>query len=150
MADSVQSRCQRRPALLAAAAKLGLEGIVSKKASSPYRSGRSLNWLKAKVFDEGEFVVVGAEHEPGSLAFALLARDAGDHLEYAGSAFITLGADERDKFWTEVALLTRAKPPLPLPQKRGRHWVEPRMRVRAQYLKGGDKLRHATIREIVA
>jgi len=26
--------------------KLGLEGIVSKRKKSPYRSGRSPNWLK--------------------------------------------------------------------------------------------------------
>jgi ATP-dependent DNA ligase len=28
--------------------KLGLEGIVSKRKGSPYRSGRSLDWLKMK------------------------------------------------------------------------------------------------------
>jgi ATP-dependent DNA ligase len=27
---------------------MGLEGIVSKRKGSPYRSGRSLDWLKAK------------------------------------------------------------------------------------------------------
>jgi bifunctional non-homologous end joining protein LigD len=27
---------------------MGLEGIVSKRRSSPYRSGRSPHWLKAK------------------------------------------------------------------------------------------------------
>jgi bifunctional non-homologous end joining protein LigD len=30
------------------ACKLGLEGIVSKRLGSPYRSGRSLDWLKIK------------------------------------------------------------------------------------------------------
>jgi ATP-dependent DNA ligase len=30
------------------ACKLGLEGIVSKRKDSPYRSGRSPNWLKIK------------------------------------------------------------------------------------------------------
>lgn len=136
--------------LFAAAERMGLEGITSKKATSRYRRGRSTDWLKIKCFAEDEFVVIGAEHEPGSPAFALLARDTGDHLEYAGSAFLTLGSDDRERFWTEMALLTRAKPVLSMPQKRGRHWVEPRLRVRAQYLKGGDKLRHATVRELVA
>jgi bifunctional non-homologous end joining protein LigD len=27
---------------------MGLEGIVSKRKDSPYRSGRSLDWLKMK------------------------------------------------------------------------------------------------------
>jgi bifunctional non-homologous end joining protein LigD len=30
------------------ACKLGLEGIVSKRKASPYRSGRSPDWLKMK------------------------------------------------------------------------------------------------------
>ena len=30
------------------ACKLGLEGIVSKRRDSPYRSGRSPDWLKSK------------------------------------------------------------------------------------------------------
>jgi ATP-dependent DNA ligase len=30
------------------ACKLGLEGIVSKRLGSPYRSGRSPDWLKMK------------------------------------------------------------------------------------------------------
>jgi hypothetical protein len=28
--------------------RMGLEGIVSKRKGSPYRSGRTLDWLKAK------------------------------------------------------------------------------------------------------
>jgi len=30
------------------ACKLGLEGIVSKRLGSPYRSGRSRHWIKSK------------------------------------------------------------------------------------------------------
>jgi len=33
------------------ACKLGLEGIVSKRTDSPYRSGRSPDWLKMKNAD---------------------------------------------------------------------------------------------------
>ena len=36
------------PLVFAHACKLGLEGIVSKQRSSPYRSGRSLDWIKSK------------------------------------------------------------------------------------------------------
>ena len=35
-------------AVFAKACELGLEGIVSKRAGSFYRNGRSRNWLKAK------------------------------------------------------------------------------------------------------
>jgi bifunctional non-homologous end joining protein LigD len=36
------------PTLFAHACKMGLEGIVSKRKDSPYRSGRSPDWLKSK------------------------------------------------------------------------------------------------------
>ena len=36
------------PALFVQACAMGLEGIVSKRASSRYRSGRSADWVKAK------------------------------------------------------------------------------------------------------
>jgi bifunctional non-homologous end joining protein LigD len=36
------------PTVFAHAGKMGLEGIVSKRKDSPYRSGRSPDWLKMK------------------------------------------------------------------------------------------------------
>ncbi len=36
------------PTVSAHACKMGLEGIVSKRKDSPYRSGRSPDWLKIK------------------------------------------------------------------------------------------------------
>lgn len=134
--------------LLAAACAMGLEGIVSKKLRSTYRSGRQKSWLKTKCYDEGEFLVIGAEHEPGKPAFALLARETEAGLEYAGSAFMTLSGADRDRFWTMVEQRGRAKAPLAM-EKRKAGWVDPVMRVRAQFLKGGGKLRHASVREIV-
>jgi bifunctional non-homologous end joining protein LigD len=39
--------------------KRGLEGIVSKLATAPYRSARTRNWLKSKCGLEQEFVIIG-------------------------------------------------------------------------------------------
>jgi bifunctional non-homologous end joining protein LigD len=39
------------PTVFAHACKMGLEGIVSKRKDSPYRSGRSPDWLKMKNAD---------------------------------------------------------------------------------------------------
>jgi ATP-dependent DNA ligase len=36
------------PTVFAHACKMGLEGVVSKRKDSPYRSGRSPDWLKMK------------------------------------------------------------------------------------------------------
>jgi bifunctional non-homologous end joining protein LigD len=41
----------------------GLEGIVSKRASSRYRSGRSKSWLKTKCFTESELTLVGIDRD---------------------------------------------------------------------------------------
>jgi bifunctional non-homologous end joining protein LigD len=45
--------------LLQHVCRLGAEGIVSKRADEPYRSGRAKGWLKAKCADRQEFVVAG-------------------------------------------------------------------------------------------
>ena len=39
---------QDGPLVFAHACKRGLEGIVSKRRNSPYRSGRSPDWIKSK------------------------------------------------------------------------------------------------------
>jgi bifunctional non-homologous end joining protein LigD len=41
------------------AMSMGLEGIVSKRADAPYRSGRTEQWIKVKCWKRGRFVVVG-------------------------------------------------------------------------------------------
>lgn len=49
--------------LFKACGEFGLEGIVSKHALAPYRSGRSKTWLKTKCFIESTFVVVGTDRD---------------------------------------------------------------------------------------
>jgi putative SOS response-associated peptidase YedK len=72
---------------------MGLEGIVSKRLGSRYKSGPSRDWLKTKAMVEGEFLVAGAAPNPGGAPFAL-AREDGGELVYAGSAFVTLSVWE--------------------------------------------------------
>ena len=51
----------------AAACRLGLEGIVAKRASDPYRAGeRTRSWLKIKCLQREEFVIVGFTDPGGS------------------------------------------------------------------------------------
>ncbi len=47
------------PEFFANAKRLGLEGIVSKRRSAPYRPGRTTDWLKSKAVHQQEFVVCG-------------------------------------------------------------------------------------------
>jgi hypothetical protein len=58
-----------------AAAELGLEGIVSKRVASRYRSGPSRSWLKSKNMVEGEFILLGTERDSEGVPWALLATD---------------------------------------------------------------------------
>ncbi|BCJ92060.1 ATP-dependent DNA ligase [Terrihabitans soli] len=46
-------------AMLEHACRLGLEGIISKRADAPYKSGRNDNWLKVKCTQSSEFVIGG-------------------------------------------------------------------------------------------
>ena len=46
-----------------ACAERVLEGIVSKHALAPYRSGRSKTWLKTKCFTQSIFVVIGTDRD---------------------------------------------------------------------------------------
>ena len=74
-----------------ACAQHGLEGIVSKQALAPYRSGRTKTWLKTKCFTKSTFVVIGTDRDRKTGALrALLAHNDGAGLNYAGAAFIAL------------------------------------------------------------
>jgi hypothetical protein len=62
------------------ACKLGLEGIVSKRLSAPYRSGRSRDWLKVRNPDSPATIragkpngLRGAASEPRSVLAAAVA-----------------------------------------------------------------------------
>jgi bifunctional non-homologous end joining protein LigD len=74
-------------AFLAQVSKIGLEGIIAKKADGPYRSGRSSEWLKIKAEATGDFVVVGFTAPMGTrshLGALQLADFVNGSLVYAG------------------------------------------------------------------
>ena len=132
-------------ALFTACAERALEGIVSKHALAPYRSGRSKTWLKTKCFTESTFVVVGTDRDRKTGALmALLAHS--DGLKYAGAAFITLGGDERKEFLAEVERLTMSWAALKSSRATDVKWCQPRLTVRVKHLAGSKTLRHATVR----
>jgi bifunctional non-homologous end joining protein LigD len=69
------------------AKKKSYEGLVAKDASAPYIEGRSNKWLKVKVHQEDEFVIVGYTEPAGSRKhFGALLLGAYDHgkLRYVG------------------------------------------------------------------
>ena len=76
-------------AFFAPVERMGLEGIIAKKAESLYKGGRTPAWLKIKAARSDDFVVVGFTAPKGSRAgFGALhlAQYMGRELVYAGRA----------------------------------------------------------------
>jgi bifunctional non-homologous end joining protein LigD len=134
-------------ALFKACAGQGLEGIVSKHALAPYRSGRSRTWLKTKCFTESTFVVVGTDRDRKTGALrALLAHNDGSGLNYAGAAFIALSGDERAQFLAELERLATSWASFKSSRLHDVKWCHPKLVVEVKHLAGSKSLRHATVR----
>ncbi|MDH4439214.1 MAG: DNA ligase D [Rhizobium sp.] len=79
-------------AVLKSACRLSLEGIVSKKADAPYRSGRTETWAKSKC-RAGHEVVIGAYATTNSKFRSLLVGvNRGSHFVYVGRVGTGYGA----------------------------------------------------------
>ncbi|MET3597066.1 DNA ligase D-like protein (predicted ligase) [Mesorhizobium shonense] len=118
----------------------GLEGVVSKRKGSKYRSGPSTNWLKAKCYTIDEYELLGVEREAGKPAFALMAeRGTG---RYVGSAFITLNREMRERLWQRVQEHAGAAPKGT--KRPATQWVTPGLIGRVKHLRGEEDLRHAS------
>ncbi|HEY1274911.1 MAG TPA: non-homologous end-joining DNA ligase [Thermoleophilaceae bacterium] len=114
------------------ACKRGLEGLIAKRADSPYRSTRSRDWLKLKCTAEQELVIGGFTAPKGSRTDfgALLVGyyEDGD-LRYAGK--VGTGFDHRTlaSLGKQLGSLEQDEPPFadvhPIPA--GTHWVRPEL-----------------------
>jgi bifunctional non-homologous end joining protein LigD len=136
-------------ALFKACAERALEGIVSKHALAPYRSGRSRTWLKTKCFTQSTFVVIGTDRDRKTGALrALLAHNDSAGLRYAGAAFIALAGDERTRFFAEVERLTTSWNLFRSSRMNDVRWCHPKLAVEVKHLAGSKMLRHATVKRV--
>jgi DNA ligase D-like protein (predicted ligase) len=134
--------------LFKACAEQELEGIVSKHALAPYRSGRTRTWLKTKCFTESTFVVVGTDRDRKTGALrALLAHPESAGMVYAGAAFIAFGGDARAEFLSEVERLQTSWALFKSSRLTDVKWCQPKLTVRVKHLAGSRMLRHATVRD---
>ncbi len=124
--------------------KLGLEGIVAKKADAPYRAGRSANWLKIRADRTDDFVVVGFTRPKGSRSgFGALDLGAYENgkLVYAGRVGSGFTAAQLK---TVSAVLERSVRPTPafsgpVPKDPGHTWVEPTLIAEVRYKEWTDE-----------
>ena len=80
-------------AVLQSASKLSLEGIVSKRLSAPYRSGRSESWTKTKYRAGQEVVLGGWKTTNGKFRSLMAGVHRGDHLAFVGMVGTGFGQD---------------------------------------------------------
>jgi bifunctional non-homologous end joining protein LigD len=88
------------------ACEMKLEGIISKRADAPYRSGRAKGWLKVKCGAGQEFIIIG--WQPSTVkgrpfSSLLLATRDEDKLTYRGKTGTGFGERELKAVWAELA-----------------------------------------------
>ena len=138
------------------ASRLGLEGIVCKRADEPYRSGRARGWLKVKSSESDRFAIAGfipSTVDPRAVGALVLGERAGRALVpvgHCGSGFTAASARELfqrlDPLRTKTAPLKDATA-----VAKGVRWVEPVLSAEVEHRgrTGGGAIRHAVFRELV-
>jgi bifunctional non-homologous end joining protein LigD len=125
-------------ALLEAAKKQRLEGIIAKRADSSYAVGRrSRDWLKIKTHGRQEFIIAGYSkgqgRRSGRLGSLILAVKRGRNLVYVGNCGTGFTDKEIDRLMRKLRPLEREEPPfrevpkMPKIRKADVVWVEPKL-----------------------
>jgi bifunctional non-homologous end joining protein LigD len=113
------------------ACRQGLEGLLAKRADSPYRSdARSRDWLKLKCHAEQELVIGGFTAPQGSrtdFGALLVGYWEKDRLRYAGKVGTGFDHATLESLGRKLRDLEREDPPFPdvHPIPKGTRWVEP-------------------------
>ncbi|HEY7042034.1 MAG TPA: non-homologous end-joining DNA ligase [Nocardioidaceae bacterium] len=114
----------------------GWEGLIAKRADSPYRSGRTSEWLKFKCEQGQEFVVGGWTDPQGSRfgfgALLLGYYSADGRLVYAGKVGSGFDQKRLAAMTRQLQSITQDQPAYDLATlpsapvfRRGVHWVKP-------------------------
>ena len=125
---------QDGPTVFEHACRIGLEGIVSKRADLPYRPGRGDHWRKIKGMLRQEFVIVGyvpstaAKGTAGALALGYYDKGA---LHYAGRVGSGFSADLARHLYMQLEKIAAEKPKLkntlPAGAEKGLRWAAPKL-----------------------
>jgi DNA ligase D-like protein (predicted ligase) len=147
--ELVSHREESGEAYLEDACKRGWEGLIAKRASSPYVSGRTKEWLKFKCSKEQEFVVGGFTDPQGSrigLGALLVGYYDDGKLMYAGKVGTGYNSKLLRALTERLRDLEQDQSPFdgPPPVRKAVHWVEPEMVVQigfGEWTRDG-RLRH--------
>ncbi|MDF2861836.1 MAG: ligD [Achromobacter mucicolens] len=139
--------------LVATACKMGLEGIMAKRLSSPYVSRRTNTWVKVKCARRQEFAIVGYTAPKGSRAglgaLLLAVTEQDGSLRYAGK--VGTGFDDASLVSLQKRLAsieTEKKPVANAPAAGGVRWVKPELIAEVSFGEwtGGGHIRHSVFR----
>ena len=137
---------------------LGLEGMVSKRADLPYRSGRGPGWQKIKCPRSRDMVIGGYTDPEGSRtgfgALLLGVHDAGGSLRYAGKVGTGFDTAALASISGKLAGLAQRQSPFADPpqgaEARRAHWVRPVLVTEVAYSEwtADGTLRHPSFRRL--
>jgi bifunctional non-homologous end joining protein LigD len=146
----------RGPEFFREACSHSLEGIISKRRSAPYRTGRSSDWLKVKCMVEDDFIVIGYTEPGGSregFGALLLSRPDGEGgLVFAGRVGTGFSGRRIARLMSRLTAIEREDPACAgAPSGRAAremHWVEPELIVRVAFTgwTADRVLRHASFK----
>jgi bifunctional non-homologous end joining protein LigD len=141
------------------ACRVGLEGIISKRADLPYHPGRHGGWVKTKCVLRQEFVIGGFTDPEGAragLGALLIGVYDGSRLVFAGR----VGTGFTHKMTLDLrakldAIETRTcpfDPPPAGPLARTAHWVKPALVCEVMFTEwtGDGKVRHPSFQGLRA
>jgi bifunctional non-homologous end joining protein LigD len=119
------------------AQRKGFEGVLAKDESAPYIQGRSGKWLKFKVHQEDEFVIVGYTAPAGSrqhFGALLLGAYVGAKLQYVGKVGTGFSQQVLASLFRKFKPYIRAKPAVANPpRERDVTYLSPRLVAQISY-----------------
>jgi bifunctional non-homologous end joining protein LigD len=142
-------------ALFRQACLMGLEGVISKRADRPYRSGRAEDWTKVKCIQSQEFVIAGyvpRSDSSKSVGALVLGYYEGERLTYAGRVGTGFTAERARSLRQQLQPLRIKDSPfadrLPSVARKGVVWTEPRLVAEVEYRgwTADQQLRHASFK----
>ena len=118
-------------AVLQSACRMHLEGIISKRLSAPYRSGRTETWCKSKCRAGHEVVIGGWSGTATNLRSLIAGVYRGDHLVHVGQVGTGFNARNSKDLLKQLKANVTDKSPFagkdaPRKQKDW-NWVKPRL-----------------------
>lgn len=126
--------------VLASACSMKLEGVISKRADAPYRSGRTGDWIKSKCIGNDEFVIGGfrkSDKAGRPFASLLLGEYVGRTLIYRGR--VGTGFDDETFAELKSRFATRMRKTSPFSEeppeaRQGALWLKPDLVVQIAYM----------------